>query len=211
MERPIDSHEVRRSKKMSDRPNKINQWRDAWLACYDVVCDWQSVNLNQFHLIFEKWVPMINFIFGNPIKLNRYEPFFCYNNATSGPKEIIHLYIDNSMFEEKSEAYIIFNMFEFKKIQREYCFDLSKSNQMLIDEARGTVNLNHFMEHEANPADYFKLMTTWQLLFVCTVHLLSHWDTFDKYDNSDYENHILPRESPFSKLYFYGQMVRRAY
>lgn len=207
MERPIDSHEIRRS--VSERPNKINQWRDAWLACYDIVCDWQNVELHHFHVILEKWVPIINLIFGNQIKLGRYEPFFCYNNNASGPKEILHLYIDNSLLEEKSEAYIIFNVFEFTSIQRQYCLDMSRSNQMLVDEARGTVNLNHFIEHESSPADYFRIMTTWQLLFVYTVHLLSHWDTFDKYDNSDYENHMLLRESPFSKLYFYGQMVRR--
>lgn len=211
MERPIDTHEVRRTKVVSERPNKINQWRDAWIACYDFVSDWQTIDLKNFHYIFEKWVPLINLIFGNQIKLSRYNTSFYYIYDLAGPKEVLHLYVDNSLLQETHEVYVLFNLHAFQKIQRQYCQDQSRSQHMLVNEARGTVNLNHFLEHESNPAEYFRIMTTWQLLFVYTVHLLSHWDTFDKYDHSDYENHVLLRESPFHKLHFYGQMVRTSY
>jgi hypothetical protein len=82
---------------------------------------------------------------------------------------------------------------------------MAKSNQMLMNEDRGTVSLSNF--HEANPAEYFQTMMTWKLLFIYTLHAMAHWDAYDKYEHAHYDTHLYVRDSPFFKLYFYGQIV----
>lgn len=210
VERPIDRHEYKRNNLNFKSVSKVNKWRDAWLACYRVVEEYTAVDIKQFHTIFERWVPILNCIFDQPIyQLDRYEPIFFYCNQPNGPNEVIRLYFDeNRMADETQIVYIIFNVYAFHDTQKKYCLEYTKSNQMLYNESRGTINLQCMMENDLyNPAEYFQTMTCWQLLFIYTLHALSHWDAYDKYENSCYDTHIYVRDSPFFKFYFYGQVV----
>ena len=209
-ERPIDKHESNRNPATSIRSiSKVNKWRDAWMACYRVVEEFTTVDLKQFHTIFERWVPILNWIFDRPIHhLNRYLPTFYYCNQSNGPQEIIKLYMDEDSEDDLTTVHIIFNLYEFKIIQKRYCLDYTKSNQMLYNEARGTVNLASIMQiDQHNPAEYFNTMTCWHLLFIYTLHALAHWDTYNKYESGYYDTHLYVRDSPFYKFHFYGQIV----
>lgn len=210
-ERPIDRHESKRNLSNSRSVSRVNKWRDAWAACYGVVEEFTTVDLKQFHTVFERWVPILNWIFDRPIyKLNRYDPIFFYCHQSNGPKEIIKLYMDENVTDEQITVYVIFNVYEFQIIQRRYCLDYSKSNQMLYNEARGTVNLSSMMEiDQHNPAEYFQTMTCWHLLFIYTLHALAHWDAYDKYEHCYYDTHLNVRDSPFFKFHFYGQVIYR--
>lgn len=212
-ERPIDRHESRRNPTNIRSMSRVNKWRDAWSACYRIVEEFTVVDLKQFHTIFERWVPILNWIFDRPIHhLNRYEPIFFYCYQPNGPKEIIKLYMDENVIDEHIVVYIIFNVYEFTIIQRRYCLDYTKSNQMLYNEARGTVNLASMIENEQsnlNPAEYFQTMTCWHLLFIYTLHALAHWDAYDKYEHAHYDTHLNVRDSPFFKFHFYGQVIYR--
>lgn len=188
--------------------SKVSKWRDAWTACYQVVEGMDATDLRHFHSIFEKWVPILNWIFENPIpNLERYEPIFYYCTDPGGPKEILQLYFGENRFDERTTVNVIFNLFEFKAIHRLYCTNFSKSNQMLVNEARGTINMVSSDQYEHDPAQYFQTMTTWQLLFIFTLHALSHWDAYDKYEHAHYDDHLYVRDSSFYKLYFYGQVI----
>lgn len=210
-ERQIDRHESKRKSSNIRSMSRVNKWRDAWKACYCVVEEFTTVDLRQFHTIFERWVPILNWIFDRPIhRLDRYEPIFYYCNQPNGPKEIIKLYMDENVTDDQITVYIIFNIYEFLIIQRRYCLDYTKSNQMLFNDARGTVNLASMMENEQhNPAEYFQTMTCWHLLFIYTLHALAHWDAYDKYEHGYYDSHLNVRDSPFFKFHFYGQIVYR--
>lgn len=211
MERSIDQHEVRRSRAtVSSTLAKIAQWREAWIACYQVVEDWQTCDLKRFHTIFERWVPILNWVFKNPIPhLERYNVLFYYCQQSNGPKEILQLYMDENPVEAETTVHVVFNLYEFNLIHKHYCQNMGKSNQLLVNEARGTVNLSSCHEYDCNPADYFQTMTTWQMLFLYTLHALAHWDAYDKYEHGYYDTHLYVRDSPFFKLYFYGQIVYR--
>lgn len=210
-DRPIDRHEIRRSARPSSNVGHINRWRDAWLACYQVVQDWPSVELTRFHDVFQVWISTLNWVFEHPISnLERYEPTFYYCNENPGPKEIVQLYMGENRLDDRIPVYVVFNLFEFRKIHRQYCANMTKSNRMLVDEARGTINVGSFdEEYGGDPAAYFQNMTAWQLLFIFTLHALAHWDAYDKYDHCHYDSHMHVRDSPFFKLYFYGQIVYR--
>ena len=211
-ERPIDRHEINRTSNFRSI-SKINKWRDAWLACYRIVEEFTTVDIKQFHSIFERWVPILNWVFDRPIHpLDRYDAEFYYCNQPNGPNEIIKLYFDDDPKEEIDSipVYVVFNVYEFQIIQKRYCLDYTKSNQMVFNEARGTVNLRAALENERyNPAEYFQTMTCWHLLFIYTLHALAHWDTYNKYDNGHYDTHLYVRDSPFFKFHFYGQIVYR--
>lgn len=207
MERSIDKHEIRRPHTRAKTLvlTKINKWRNAWTSCYEIVSEWQRCDLKQFHFIFERWVPILNWIFENPIPLNNYETHFYYHSEPNGPKEVVHIYMDP--YEKNCRAHVIFNLYEFNIIRKKYYQHVSKSNNMLVDEARGIVNLSFHKEQEKNPAEYFQTMTTWQLLFVYTLHALAHWQVFQETGHQHYDSHLNVRESPFFKLYFYGQIM----
>lgn len=209
--RPIDHHETRSHLKKFKPTSKVKKWREAWSACYRVVEEYSYMDLKQFHKIFERWVPILNIIFENTIpKLDKYDPTFFYCNQANGPKEIIKLYMDENIVNGRITTYIIFNIYEFNIIHKQYCTEYAKSNQMNYNEARGTVNLTSLMESDQhNPAEYFKLMSCWYLLFIYTLHALAHWDTYDKYDHGYYDTHSYVRDSPFFKFHFYGQIVYR--
>lgn len=207
MERVIDHHD-------SQKPTRVNvsrllRWRDAWNACYNVVEGYSSRSLKSFHSVIGQWISILNWVFGNPIHpLRTYIPFFYYCAEPNGPKEILHAYIDPNM-GENGERYmhIVFNLYEFNKIHREYCDAANQSHNMLVDEARGTINFSVLEETTHNPAEYFKHMSTWQLLFLFTVHLMAHWDTYDKYQHANYDTHMRVRESDFFNLYFAGTIT----
>lgn len=220
--RRIDRHEVRQRPYPSPTTDtrhftsltKINQWRNAWTACYKIVQDWPHVDYTRFHDVFQYWVPIINWIFESPINLHRYQATFQYCNETPGPKEIIQIYMgEMRTSDEKIPTFIIFNVYEFRKILTQYCADMARTNRLMVDEARGTINTLALDDAEMvlDPAEFFKTMTAWELLFIFTLHALAHWDTFDKYDHCHYDTHQYVRDSVFFKMSFYGQIVLHRY
>lgn len=211
MERSIDNHEIRRPRSANSITlTKMNRWRDAWIACYEVVEERQTCDLKQFHSIFERWVPILNWVLQKPISdLDRYEVFFYYCNDPFGPKEIVQLYMDENPLDEQTGVHVVFNMYEFLLIHKQYCYNMNKTNHLLVNESRGTINISGCREYENCPADYFQTMTMWQMLFIYTLHALAHWDAYDKYEHAHYDTHLYVRDSPFFKLYFYGQIIYR--
>lgn len=203
MERSIDRHENRKS----TIDQKINMWREAWTLIYQVIQQWSHCDLKQTHLIFEQWIPILNFIFKKPINLNKYNLNFYYWNKPHGPKEIFHLYFEENTSNDQVNIHVIFNMHEFYLIHKQFCTSMSKTNKLIINEARGTIDLNYSMEQEKSPAQYFQTMTMWQMLFIFVLHALAHWETYDKYEHAYYDTHMYVRDSPFYKLYFYGQVL----
>lgn len=210
-ERPIDRHENKRNK--VTRPlavSKVNTWIDAWTACYEIVQDYPCLDLKQVHKIFELWVPLLNWIFQKPIfHLENYQPYFYYSTQPNGPKEIFQLYMEQDFVEGGTLVHIIFNMYEFNIMHKRFCEQLSKSNQLLFNEARGTINLSSLLDEERNTAEYFQMMTCWQLLFIHTLHALAHWDVYDKYRHAHYDTHLCMKESPFYRFYCCGDVVVR--
>lgn len=134
---------------------------------------------------------------------------FYYSNDTNGPKEIFQLYFDENRIDNVIGGRVIFNLHEFQMQLRHFCDDLSKNNQLLVNHARGTINLSLMDNCERSPAQFFQTMTTWQLLFVHFMHAMAHWDTYDQYEHANYDTHAHVRNSAFFKLYFYGRMYTR--
>lgn len=208
-ERPIDRHENKRIPR-SLAVSKVGTWIDAWTACYEIVQDFESLDVKRFHTVFEHWVPLLNWIFEKPIvHLENYEPYFYYCMQPNGPKEIIQLYMEPNFVEGGTIVHIIFNVYDFNALHKRFCETLSKSNQLLFNEARGTINLSSLLDEERNTAEYFQMMTCWQLLFVFTLHALAHWDIYDKYRHAHYDTHLYMKESPFYKFYCCGDVVIR--
>jgi hypothetical protein len=207
MERTIDHHESQKQTRVN--ASRLLKWRDAWNACYNVVEGYSSTSLKSFHSVIGQWMSILNWVFGNPIHpLRHYIPFFYYCGEPHGPKEILHAYIDPNVGENGERyVHIVFNLYAFNKIHREYCDNTNRCNTMLVDEARGTINFSLLEETTHNPAEYFKHMSTWQLLFLFTVHLMAHWDTYDKYQHANYDTHMRVRESEFYNLYFAGNIT----
>ncbi|GFQ64449.1 uncharacterized protein TNCT_125251 [Trichonephila clavata] len=208
MERSIDHHESQRPRPSAGL-SRVTKWRDAWTACSTVVEGFSPTNLKNFHLVFGQWVSILNWIFGNPIHpLRQYVPYFYYCNEPNGPKEILHMYMDPTIGENNERfIHIFFNLYDFNKIRRDYCDNVNRNNHMLVDEARGTINFSVLEETIHNPAEYFQHITTWQMLFLYTLHLMAHWDTYDKYNHAHYDTHMRLTDSEFYNLYFYGQLV----
>lgn len=211
-ERPIDRHESarRHGGRSSYTIGKVSKWIDAWNACYEVVQEQMGLDLKHFHLVFERWVPVLNWIFQKPIfRLEKYVPYFYYCNEQNGPKEIIHLYMEPDFNEGGTIVHVVFNLHEFNLIHKKYCAELSKSNELLFNEARGTINLSSLMDEERNTAEYFQIMTGWQLLFIHTLHALAHWNMYDKYRHAHYDTHLPMKESVFYNFYCCGDMILR--
>lgn len=217
MVREIDQHEVRKPGPTAVVHSKIAQWRDMWSACYRIVEDFFNGNdLRCIHQVLERWIPLMNHHLDRPIdNLDKYDMTLYYCDECNGPKEIIHLYMDETAtLEGKLNVFVIVNLYEFRRIHRQYCQDFTRNNQMLVDEARGTINLSaasvllEGLGGVANPASYFKNLTMWQLLFVYTLHAMAHLDVFDTYDHAHYDSHMYVKESPFYRMHFYGQVIR---
>lgn len=211
MVREIDRHEVRKPGPASVVHSRIAQWRDLWTDCFRVVDEWDANDLRRFHYVLERWIPLMNRHLDYPISdTDRFDVTFYYCDEPSGPKEILQLYMDETATPEgKTSVFVVFNLCEFRKIHRQYCNDFTRNNQMLVDEARGTINLSAAaFDGAAHPAGYFKNLTTWQLLFVYALHALAHLDVFDTYDHAHYDSHMYVKDSPFFRLHFYGQIVR---
>lgn len=209
-ERPIDSHESKKRKTVHSPASKVDRWIHAWTACYEITQDYSHSDTKQFHSVFERWVPILNWIFEKPIShLDTYEPYFYYCTEPNGPKEIIQLYMEQDLAEGGTFVHIIFNVYAFNIIYKRACLELSKSNQLLFNEARGTVNLSTLLDIESNTADYFESMTYWQLLFIYTLHALAHWDIYDSYKHAHYDTHLYMKESVFYKFYCCGDLIRK--
>lgn len=209
-ERQIDTHESKRKKSTNPSSSKVDQWIHAWTACYEIAQDYSHTDLKEFHSIFERWVPILNWIFEKPIRhLDLYEPYFYYYNEPNGPKEIIQLYMEQDMVEGNTFVHIIFNLYDFKIIYKRSCQELAKSNQLLFNEARGTINLSTVLDEDYTTAEYFESMTCWQLLFIYTLHALAHWDIYDTYKHAHYDTHLYMKESVFYKFYCRGDLIRK--
>lgn len=203
----MDEHEIRKRQPAASL-SKVSKWRDAWNTCYQLVEGRDPNDLRNFHNVFEKWVPALNRIFENPIQnLERYEPVFYYCTDPGGPKEIIQLYFAENSLDEHVTVNVIFNLFEFRLIHRDYCANLSKSNQMLVNEARGTINMSSLEDYGHDPAKYFQDMTTIQMLFIFTAHACAHWEMYNKCEHAHYDDHLGVRDSKFYKFHFPGQIV----
>lgn len=188
----------------------MNEWIEAWTACYEVVQGSTDVQLQNFHTVFEHWVPLLNWIFKKPIfHLENYEPYFYYCKQPNGPKEIIQLYFEPNYLEGNTTVHVVFNLYDFNALFQKVLLHLSEMNQTLCNEARGTVNLSSLMDEERNTAEYFKQMTCWQLLFIFTLHALAHWNVYDIYKHAHYDTHQCMKESPFYKFYCCGDVVVR--
>lgn len=204
-----DEHEIRRT--VSRGASKVSRWRDAWSACYQMVEELDPNDLRHFHTVFEKWVPILNWIFDSPISnLERYDPVFYYCTEPNGPKEILQLYFSENRYDDDHVTVnVIFNLHEFMAIHRLYVSNFSKSNAMLVNEARGTINMTSLEDCDYDPAVYFKNMTTWQLLFIFTCHALTHFEAYNTLEHAHYDDHLYARDSVFYKLHFLGQIVYR--
>ncbi|GFT93034.1 hypothetical protein NPIL_431431, partial [Nephila pilipes] len=94
MERKVDNYEEKR------RPNiqcdiKIQAWKDAWYLCMQTLTEFSCSNIRDYHIIIERWIPLINKAHGSPItKLHEYQPTFYYLDEAIGPKEILQAYFD---------------------------------------------------------------------------------------------------------------------
>ncbi|GFY66930.1 uncharacterized protein TNIN_179591 [Trichonephila inaurata madagascariensis] len=211
MERRIDRHEDRRVCRATLSSSKIPIWRDMWTQCFEIVKDFPTADLKQSHGVMEMWITIMNQSLDFPIRDigERYNFVYFYCDEPNGPKEVIHLYFDENTTEEgKITVYVIFNLYEFRKIHRNYCLNYTKNNQMLVDEARGTVNLTAYYEGgRSNPAHYFQNLITWYLYFIFVLHAMAHLDTYDKFDHAQYDTHVHLKESPFFKIYFYGRVT----
>lgn len=211
MEREIDSHEIRRpcrTTSTSSAASRVNRWRDAWLLCYRHV-EFNDPDPRRFHDVFPVWANYVNWVFGKPLDLDRYEMRFYYVNEPVGPKEVFQLYFDENHAGDKIGGRILFNLYDFQKQLRYLCDDMSKNNQLLVNHDRGTINFALLDHQERSPAQYFKTMTTWHLFFVHFMHAMAHWDTYDQYEHANYDTHAHVRNSVFFKLYFYGRIYSR--
>lgn len=213
MEREIDRHE--RVKSVSPKHNnstltKIDLWRKAWAQCYDIVDQWETFDIKKFHYVLERWIPILNRVFNYPILHleTKYQMILLYCDEPCGNKEVIHFIFDDNPTPDGSiKTFIIFNVYEFRKIFKNYCSNFSRNNVMLIDENRGTINMQACQGFTNKTADYFKYITTYHLLFIYTLHAMAHLNVFHIHDHSHYDNHAYVKDSPFFKLYFYGQIL----
>lgn len=187
--------------------SKIEIWKKAWLACANVLSSCNGALIKQYHILIEKWIPLINKAHNYPIqKMALYNPIFVYCDKPNPLKEIISFYFDLQSDDMNIPMYIVFNVPLFKKLCNLYIALNMKNNQLNYDLDRGIVNLtsNNFLNLQ--PADYLKISTCWYLLFIAINHALSHLESFEKYDTASYNNHEYNNKSSFHKLYLYGRI-----
>lgn len=188
---------------------KIEVWERAWSACADVLMMHNGLDLKEIHILVERWLPLVNKIHSFPIKnLMDYIPVFIYCDKPNPIKEILMIYFELQANQENKLMYIIFNVPLFKKLRKLYILARSKTNQIHHDSDRGVVNLSNTNFLNIHTADYFKVSTSWYLLFIALNHALCHIECFQNYDSACYNDHSYARKSSFSKMYFYGRIER---
>lgn len=208
MQRSIDHHDSQSCRRTSS--NHVGTWQDAWTICRDIADKYSATEFHQIHMVLAEWIPMLNVIFGRPIKdLENYNLTFYYLFEPNGPKEIFTSYAETNKRktpDERKGFHVVFNLYEFNATLNSYCDNVCRNNNM-VDEARGTINFTLLDETCHNPAEYFRHNTTWQMLFIYTCHFLAHWETFQNYHHAHYDNHDKMQKSPFFNLFHYGEIV----
>lgn len=206
MEREIDTYEEFHSTPRKV-VNRVQAWKDAWFLCMQTLGNFDSTDIDNFHLIIERWIPLINKAHDNPItRLNEYEVSFYYLRQPVELKEILCAFFGEVPINDRIPLYIIFNVYYFKKIFQQYCNIYASKNQMNVDLDRGTVNLWEGRDFKMNTADYFKINATWQFLFILIHHMLAHIDIYEKAGSARYHRHDAMHTSPFFKLSIHGKI-----
>lgn len=186
---------------------KIEIWERSWLACANILMTYNTLPINECHCLIEKWIPVINKAHNYPItKLMDFIPVFIYCDKPNSIKEIFMIYFELHNNDGNKLMYIVFNVYLFKKLKKLYILTRSKSNQVNHDLDRGVINLSNSNFLNIHMADYFKVSTSWYLLFIAINHALSHVDSFFKFDTASYSDHTYSRKSTFFKMYFYGRI-----
>lgn len=206
MEREIDQI----SEPLTKRQRKLNSdpyvWKKAWILCENAIDNNDAQSTTEYHVIVEKWIPLINKAFGDIIHLERYIPVFHYLRTSNNLHEIFFVFFETPNEENHVPMHIIFNVPLFLKIINNYYTKYKNDNRSLIDMDRGTVNLELDQIFRINPSEYFKKSTMWHLLFLSLCHMMAHVDTFEKYDTSSYSNHDRIKKSAFYKFSVHGQI-----
>lgn len=212
MEREIDKHErVKPSKSKSSNLTKIEMWRKAWMRCQSSIEQFENFDLKDIHYILEQWIPLLNKTFNNPFsRLDKFQFTMYFYEYQNGPKEIFQFYIDDTPNPENIKiVYLIFNLCDFLKILKSTLECLSGKNNMYMDEARGTLNLNRDgYKSKLQYAAYHKKRITIYLLFIYMLHALAHLHIYSIYKHAHYDNHKYLNNSPFFKLYYSGYIAR---
>lgn len=214
MEREIDKHErVRPSKSKQSNQTKIEMWRKAWMRCQSSVEQWENFDLREIYCILERWIPILNKSFNNPLsRLDKYQITMYTYEYQNGPKEIFQLYVEDTPNPQNIKVvYIIFNLCEFMKILKSVLESLSGKNNMYMDEARGTINLfsnTDGYKSKLQKASYHKKRITCYLLFIYTLHALAHLHIYSIYKHAHFNNHKYLSNSLFFKLYYSGYIAR---
>ena len=215
MKRGIDKHEpvVKRFKPNTSNHTKINVWRKAWLKCQSSIEQWGDLELKNIDYVLERWIPILNKTFDNPLSdLHNYEIFLYIYENQNGPREIITFWVnDKPNPRNVTYVYIIFNSNEFRKVVKYVLECLDGKNDMYVDEARGTINISHGdseCRSRTDHAIYHRIRIIRYLLFVYTLHGLAHLHMYSIYKHSFFDNHKYLSNSPFFKLYYSGYISR---
>lgn len=212
MEREIDKHErVRPSKSKPSNQTKIALWRKAWMRCQSAIEQWENFDLREIYYILERWIPLLNKTFNNPFsRLDKFQITMYSYEYQNGPKEIIQFYTNDTPNPENIKiVYGIFNICDFLKILKSTLESLSGKNNMYMDEARGTINLDmNGHKSKLQHATYHKKRITSYLLFIYTLHALAHLHIYSIYKHAHFDNHKYLNNSPFFKLYYSGYIAR---
>ena len=206
MEREIDTYEEFHPtpKKVV---NRVQAWKDAWFLCMQTLGNFDASDISNFHLLIERWIPLINKAHGNPItQLSEYDASFYYLRQPAGPKEILYAFFGEVPINGRIPLYIIFNVYYFKKIFQNYCVVYLDKPQMNVDLDRGTVNLWEGRDFKMNTADYYKINTTWHFLFILLHHMMAHIDLYEKMGSARFHRHDSIHTSKFFKLCIHGKI-----
>lgn len=208
MERGIDHHDSRAPSRAFTTVNRVARWRDAWTACMYTAENYSAKNIKSFHLVLSQWIPLLNYMFGGPIMLKNYILIFYYCREPNGPKEVFQFYVESTIREKGVRVmHIVFNSKAFETVVENYCSNVSRNNHMLVDDGRGTINFSVMEETVHNPAEFFHYTTTWQMLFLYTLHFMAHWDLFHKSNHANFDTHARLNESEFYNMYYHGQLI----
>lgn len=188
--------------------SKIEIWEQSWLACAYILSSYNSFLINTYHVLIEKWIPILNKTHNFPLqKLSQYLPIFVYCEKPNNLKEIISIFFDLQSDDINIPMYIIFNVPLFKKLHNLYISLSYTNNTINYDLDRGVVNLSNRNFFNLQPADYYKLSSCWYLLFIAVNHALTHVESFEKYDTASYNSHENFKKSSFHKLYLHGRIT----
>lgn len=206
MEREIDTYEEYRPSPKKTT-NRVQAWKDAWYLCMKTLENFDAFDFNHYHLLVERWIPLINKAHGSPItQLHEYDTSFYYLRQPVGPKEIMYAFFGEVPINGRIPLYIIFNVHHFKKIFQHYCALYSNTNQMNVDLDRGTVNLWESRDMRMNTADFFKINATFHFLFILLHHMMAHIDVYEKMGTARYHRHDAIHNSTLFKLRIHGKI-----